>query len=952
MPLDEPLKFLQAAGEMAECIRGHDWSRHPLGPPAQWPPALQQALRSMLATRHPALVLWGPASFCFYNDGYRDLVGPDRHPSVLGLPGAQAWPESWPRIGAQVQTVLAGGPSTWHENEPVPLLRDGRVQESFWTYSHTPLFDDQAPHGVGGVLVLCANTTAAVQSQQRLAAANSHWARLFENAPAFIAILKGPEHVYEFVNQRYMTFTGRSQFVGRKLADALPETVAQGYARILDEVYATGVAATAHGSEFRASSPDAPHQQQFFDFVFQPIADEHGRTAGIMVMGIDVTSHKRAEAELELSEERLRLAIEAGDIGLWDVDPRSHTLYWPPRVQRLFGITTERPVTLHDFHAGLHPDDRQATLEAFDSAMDPARRSVYDVEYRTVGLDDGVLRWVAARGRGFFNEQGECIRGIGVALDITERKRRESQLHELAATLQQRVSQSLAERKLLADIVDGTAAMVHILDMDFNWLAVNPAGAREFRRAYDVDARVGDNMLAVLSHQPEHQQEVRTMWSRALAGERFTEIAPFGDVNRHRRYYEVHFDALRDEQGRQIGAYQFVYDVTERLHEQERLALAESAVRQSQKMDAIGQLTGGIAHDFNNLLQAISANLELIRRVGRADERVVNYAGKGIEVTRRAARLTSQLLTFSRRQALETRPVPVCDVLLRMHDLLRTTFGPTVALSVDVPAQPLWVMGDRTQLETAVLNLAINARDAMREGGRFQLSVRPVQEPGAGSGLPPGAYVELRAADTGCGMPPEVAAKAFDPFFTTKEVGSGTGLGLSQVYGLATGLGGAARLDSAPARGTTVVLTLPACEPPSDDAADAQADLPPVRRAATLLVVDDEEAVRQVVAESLEAAGYVVLQAGNGHEALALLDSHAVDAALVDFAMPGMSGAVVAREAMAKRPDLPVSLMSGYSDSSAIQQAVGAGVGMLRKPFTLDELEACIGALLQREAAG
>lgn len=942
------LPFRAGSTAMAELISTLNWSLHPLGMPTDWPPALATAVQTILSTRHPAVVLWGPQCYCVYNDGYAQLLGTDKHPSILGLPGAQAWPEAWSIVGPQIHAVLAGGPSTWYENAPVAMQRDGQMVEAYWTYSHSPIYDETAPGGVGGVLALCQDTTAHVRMHRQLEASNSRWARLFTDAPAFIAVLEGPEHRYQFVNKAYERFTGRTDFIGKRVAEALPETVSHGYVNLLDEVYRSGQPAKNVNSEFIASSPRAPASCQFFDFVFQPMTDDAGRTAGILVLGIDVTERKTAQARLDLSEERLRLAIEAGDIGLWDVDPRHHTMYWPPRVQRLFGIMREREVTLDDFYRGLHPDDRTTTQAAFEAALDPARRALYDVEYRTIGLDDGIVRWVAARGRGVFNEAGECIRGIGVALDITERKAREAQLRELALTLERRVSQSLAERKILADIVDGTAAMVHILDMDFNWLAVNPAGADEFRRAYGVHARVGDNMLAVLADQPQHQQEVRAMWSRALAGERFVEIAPFGDVHQQRRHYEVHFDVLRDEHGAQIGAYQFVYDVTDRLHEQERLALAEAAVRQSQKMDAIGQLTGGIAHDFNNLLQAISANLELIRRLARGDERIATHAGKGLEVTRRAARLTSQLLTFSRRQALETRPVPVCEVLTNLEDLLRTTFGPAVEVRIEVPPQPLWLMGDRTQLETAILNLAINARDAMGSGGTFMLSARAVREPGGQSGLPPGDYVQLAAQDTGCGMPPEVAAKAFEPFFTTKDVGSGTGLGLSQVYGLATGLGGVARLNSQPGKGTRVLLTLPACEAPAPEAPGTEPVAAPAARAASILVVDDEEAVRQVVAESLQACGYEVLQAANGHAALTVLDSVDVDAVLVDFAMPGMSGAAVAKEAMSRRPELPISLMSGYADSSAIQQAVGEGVGMLRKPFTLDELESCVQALLKR----
>ena len=305
------------------------------------------------------------------------------------------------------------------------------------------------------------------------------------------------------------------------------------------------------------------------------------------------------------SEEQLRLATEAAEIGLWDLDMTSNTLYWPARVRAMFGISAQVPVSMTDFYGGLHPEDSAHTTAAFTAALDPVRRALYDVEYRTVGKEDGVTRWVAAKGRGIFRED-QCVRIIGTAIDITTRKAAEAELRELNERLEQRVAEALAERKLLVDIVESTDARVMVLSRDFRILAINRATADDFEQLYGVRPKVGDHLVNLLSDRPAHQSEVHKYWSRALAGEEFTAIDAFGDPGRDQRYYEMKFNVLRDRDGVQTGAFQFVYDVTARIRDQARLAEAEKHIRHTQKIDAIGQLTGGVAHDFNNLLMVIS----------------------------------------------------------------------------------------------------------------------------------------------------------------------------------------------------------------------------------------------------------------------------------------------------------------------------------------------------------
>jgi signal transduction histidine kinase/CheY-like chemotaxis protein len=376
---------------------------------------------------------------------------------------------------------------------------------------------------------------------------------------------------------------------------------------------------------------------------------------------------------------------------------------------------------------------------------------------------------------------------------------------------------------------------------------------------------------------------------------------------------------------------------------------AEEALRQSQKMEALGQLTGGIAHDFNNLLQVVHGAFELIRRRPEDTERVTAWSDNGIAAAERGASLTRQLLAFSRSQRLELRPFVVAELIADMRDLLVRTLGPDIALTFELDEDRVPVMSDRTQLELAVLNLAINARDAMPDGGRLTVSTSIRQVAAGDPVLEPGEYVMLSVADTGEGMAPEVMQRAFDPFFTTKGVGKGTGLGLSQVYGVARQAGGTAEIASAAGQGTVVTLLLrrssaqPADPPP--DRAEPRPVLAPAG-GRTVLLVDDDDPVRELTAETLELLGYRVLQAGGGSQALDMLETVAPDLMLFDYAMPVMNGAELARLAREKRPETPIVIASGYADTAQVEAALGGEAMILRKPFNMETLAQTIAGLM------
>jgi len=372
---------------------------------------------------------------------------------------------------------------------------------------------------------------------------------------------------------------------------------------------------------------------------------------------------------------------------------------------------------------------------------------------------------------------------------------------------------------------------------------------------------------------------------------------------------------------------------------------AEEMLRQSQKMEAIGQLTGGIAHDFNNLLTAVIGNLDMIRTRAAGNDRLQRMADNALEAARKGAKLSSQLLAFSRSQRMNVGPVDLAQLLNGMSGLLTQSVGPSVRVDVRVDEDARFVVSDGNQLELALLNLAVNARDAMPEGGTLTITARHAEDPERR--LP---HVELAVTDTGSGMTEEVRARAIEPFYTTKPTGQGTGLGLSQVYAVTRESGGSLTIDSEPGRGTTVRMMLPAGAPPivrTDVEAPPATTVPGAqsREQTRVLVVDDDRLVRRFMTDSLRSLQYHVTEAESGAQALATMERERFDLLVVDFAMPGMNGAAAARAAQERQPGIKVLMVSGYADSAAVEAALGTA-RQLRKPFDLAELGAAVADTL------
>lgn len=530
---------------------------------------------------------------------------------------------------------------------------------------------------------------------------------------------------------------------------------------------------------------------------------------------------------------------------------------------------------------------------------------------------------------------------------MQERQRLEASqrsLQDANEKLGLRFSEALAEKRVLADIVELSDAFVQVADSQYRWLAINKAASSEFERIFGVRPEVGKSMLDLLEHLPEQRRAVQAIWGRALAGEEFTDVGEFGEKSLDQRCYEMRFSTLRNEEGERIGAYQFVYDVTDRLREQHELAEAQARVHEMAKLETLGQLTGGVAHDFNNLLTPIIGTLDFLQRKSSDDPRTSRLITGALESAERSAVLVQRLLTFARRQHLEARAVDVGQLVDGMSDLIQRSIGPHVPVDLqiedDLPAAKI----DPNQLELAILNLAVNAKDSMAGGGALTIKVRQIAVENSLEGLKPGRYICLSVIDVGTGMDAATLARAIEPFYTTKDAGKGTGLGLSMVHGLAAQSGGTLRLKSTPGVGTTAEIWLPVTSTSADALSKRISHVPEQPRQAVVLLVDDEPIVRGATADMLREMGHHVIEADSATSAMNVLRARQdVDVLISDHIMPGMQGRDLIQKAKTERPTLKTLLITGYAQPD---DADDDDTRRLSKPFRAADLGREIALLL------
>jgi PAS domain S-box-containing protein len=363
-------EFIQGGGEMGALMRAHDWTTSGLGPPATWPHPLRTTVRLILNTVHPMYIWWGRELLCMYNDAYRQLIGADRHPGSLGRPAREVWEEIWPIIGPQIAMVMSGGGATWQKNALIPITRDGRLEDVYWTYSYSPINDENAATGVGGVLVICSDTTEQMEGTRRIAEERERLTELFEQTPSFTALLRGADHRIELANPGFVRLLGQRDIVGRTVAQALPAAAAQGQVELLNRVLRSGGPHAANGVKFelRNASGGAAHER-YVDFVYQPIKDGAGRVTGILVEGTDVTGRVLTEAALRESEARFLEVADAAPVLIWISDVTKKCIWFNKPWLEFTGRTMEQETGI-GWVDGVHPEDIEACVAVYDGAFD------------------------------------------------------------------------------------------------------------------------------------------------------------------------------------------------------------------------------------------------------------------------------------------------------------------------------------------------------------------------------------------------------------------------------------------------------------------------------------------------------------------------------------------------------------------------------------------------------
>ncbi|MEA3065236.1 MAG: hypothetical protein QOJ27_1682 [Sphingomonadales bacterium] len=627
-----------------------------------------------------------------------------------------------------------------------------------------------------------------------------------------------------------------------------------------------------------------------------------------------------ARFDIHVSAERFQLLVNSvTDYAIYMLDADGYVATWNPGAVRFKGYEAEEIIGRH-FSTFFTEEDRAAGVPA--RALEAAaREGRFEAEGWRV-RKDGTRFWVNAVLDPIRDDKGELLGFAKITRDDTERRRAALALEE-------------SERRFRTLVQGVKDYALYMLDPDgrvSNW----NTGAESIK-GYKVDEIVGQHFSRYYTEEDRARGEPQRALAVALAEGKYENEAWRVRKDGTRFWASIVIDPIHDEHGELIGFAKITRDITERRRANEELEEARTALFQSQKLQALGELTGGVAHDFNNLMTVIRGAADLLGRPGLTEEKRTRYLRAILDTADRAATLTSHLLAFGRRQALKPE---VADLNVRLDafaEMVARTLGGKVEVKLELaPSLPL-VEVDLAQFETALLNAAFNARDAMPDGGRLTLTTRSLP------GEPGEAMIEI--ADTGTGMTDEVRDRAFEPFFTTKPLGEGTGLGLSQIHGFAAQAGGRAEIRSRAGEGTAIRIFLPATDRPlsgsKEKARSAQAP-----RNLNVLLVEDNEHVREFAHHLLDELGYRVLSAASAEEALELLDGETVDLLFSDVVMPGRSGLELARLARQLHPSLPVLLASGYSEE--IVGAAGADFEIVRKPYDVGLLEAAVSAALER----
>ncbi|AHL75384.1 histidine kinase [Stutzerimonas stutzeri] len=973
-----PSVFPIGGGELGALIRAHDWSGTELGPPDQWPQSLKTVTAMLLLSPVPMVLLWGHQGIMLYNDAY-SVFAAARHPQLLGSEVRKGWPEVADFNDNVMKVCLAGGTLAYKDQE-LTLHRNGRPEQVWMNLDYSPVLGETGHPA--GVVAFVVETTERVRAERRLLAEKDRLTRLFEQAPGIMAMLGGPEHRYEMANPAYANLVGNRNLLGLTVREALPEIARQGFVELLDQVYQTGEAYVGNSVAMTIQHTPGETEEMFIlDFVFQPVIQTDGTVSGIFMQGHDVT--QRA-----LAERRIRFLDALGKAIAPSTDADTILATTTRALGEHFGVSVCA-------YADMDPDENGFTIRGNWAA--PGSRSIIG-RYRLADFGQLALtnlqagrplvlndnRQLPAHEAATFlaldlaatvcmplTKEGKLtalmaihantprvwkVEELALLTEVTERSwahiervRSEATVRLAEQRFRQELERQVAERTAALAQSEAQIRTVAASSHLYQWL-LSTEGAILYANPTSL-AGIGNQRETVVgmafSDAPwfaatpgMHSTVMDCVATAARGGSESLSMRlqlPSGV-----RSFDFSIRPVLDEDGRVVGIVPEAVDSTARVE-------AEQALQQAQKMEALGNLTGGIAHDFNNLLTAVMGNLELLRKRVPADSpllRLIDNARIGAE---RGASLTRRMLAFARKQDLLAERIQPGKLIEEMTELLERSLDPTVIIETRVQANLPDIEADPSQLQTALLNLGLNARDAIGGHGRIVISAQSASIDSE-HGLAAGTYLCLSVADEGEGMNEATLQRAIEPFYTTKGVGKGTGLGLSIVHGFAEQSGGKLLLRSEVGTGTTAQIWLPAAvgDGPAAIATQATEQGAGQRPGLNILAVDDDVLVLFNTAEMLRDEGHQVTTVHSAAQALDHLRETRFDLLITDHAMPKMTGAQLALEVQSLQPSLPVLLVSGYAEfpaGTAAQQ-----LPLLAKPFSQAALLQAVATVTRRDA--